>query len=928
MPLYNPTLRMAFTAGTRLGPYEIGTLIGAGGMGEVYRATDTHLKRAVAIKVLPSSVDADPERLARFEREAQVLASLNHPNIAQIFAIERLESARALIMELVDGETLAERIARGPLPVDETLSIARQIAEGIEAAHDRGVVHRDLKPSNVKLRPDGTVKVLDFGLAKALEPIVPGTPNASASPTITSPAATAAGVLLGTAAYMSPEQARGLIADKRSDVWAFGCVMYEMLTGRRPFDGETISDTLAAVLRAEPDWNVLPRDVPPAIHALLRLCLEKDRRRRVADVSTARLVFDVPELIPSPTQPSVRWRAITAAVVALIVAGGFAIQAWKTLRDDTPPRSLVKFAIPLPADQAFSNGAMPLLALSPDGEHIAYAANGRLYLRSLSDTAPRAIPGSEGAPLNPTFSPDGESIAYFDMGPPSAREGRPLPTGSIKRIRRTGGTPITVCDTAYPFGISWGADGLVFGQAGKGVMRVSLDSGEPQQLVPVNEDEIASGPQILPGGRAVLFTYASNVTDLLQPQENPTEAAWDTAQIVVHSLDDGSRKTLIDGGSDGRYLPSGHIVYAVSGTLRAVPFDLTRLAVIGPAVAVLEGVARVRFGNFTSTGLAQFATSATGSLVYIAGPLSGSAPPRDLALYDRGRAREALGLPPMLYEAPRTSPNGQEVAVGAIDSGNTNVWIYDLSRKAPPRQLTLLGRNRYPTWSADGRRVTFQSDRDGDLAIYSQPADGSRPAQRLTQPEPGTAHIPQAWSPKDEYLLFSTESNSTFTLWTFAARDRTVARFADDVSSRALPGAVFSPDGRWVAYHAGEPPDFKLFVRSFPDAAAVYQLPAIAARNPRWSPDGKQLFYTQGPRIYAMGVTTNPKFAFETPTPLVDGIPMGFAAPGYDIVDDGKRFIGMIVARGYTPLTASSIRQIDVALNWTAELQDRVPNRQ
>src|SRR5262245_21814749 len=572
--------------GSRIGAYELLEVIGTGGMGIVYRARDVKLQRDVALKVLPEAVVLDPDRMARFRREATVLASLNHPNIGAIYGFEDSGDVHALVLELVEGPTLADRIAQGAIPVDEALPIAKLIAEALEAAHEQGIIHRDLKPANIKVRDDGTVKVLDFGLAKAIESSATSAPDVATSPTITSPAITGVGVLLGTAAYMSPEQARGKPADKRSDMWAFGCVLYEMLTGRRLFDGELVSDTLAAVLRDQPNWHTLPRDLPVAIRALLRGCLERDQRKRIADASTARFVIDAPDLVPTSGASPLRTRAIVAGAFAILLVGALGIALWSGRRGSSPPGPVVRFVAPLPDGQNFGPAGLPLLAISPDGQRLVYAAGGRLYLRSMSDAISRPIPGTEGRPEYPVFSPDGQSVAFFTTTDQRGGSTRDLPRGVIKRVPLAGGTPLTVCETTYPFGMSWERDGLVFGQASKGVMRVSPDGGEPQLLVHVKENEVALRPETLPGGRALIFTLASDVSDLIRPRESIEEPGWDKARVVVQLLDTGERKTLVEGATDGRYTPTGHIVFVVGGTLRAISFDATRLEVTGGAATI------------------------------------------------------------------------------------------------------------------------------------------------------------------------------------------------------------------------------------------------------------------------------------------------------------------------------------------------------
>ena len=546
---------MRLTAGAHLGPYEILAAIGAGGMGEVYRARDTKLDRDVAIKILPESVAADPERIARFEREAKTLAALNHPHIAHIHGLEVANPStgsghvgRALVMELVEGPTLADRIASGPLPLDEALPIAKQIADALEAAHAAGIVHRDLKPANIKVRSDGTVKVLDFGLAKALDPVA-GSGDLANSPTLTF-AATQAGVILGTAAYMSPEQVRGKAVDKRVDIWAFGAVLYEMLTGRRAFQGEDISLTLAEVMKSDPDWTLLPADVSVGIRAVLKRCLQKDPRQRLHDIADVRLLMDEAAVDcpdAAAVAPRRRWPmaiAIGIAAATIAVAGAAIVLN----RRSEVPLAVIRASFALPDGQVFTNSGRRVVAISPDGSQFAYVANSRLYLRPLARLDATPIPSmDEAGVVNPVFSPDGRSIAFWSAN-------------TIKRISVGGGPAVTICEASRPYGMSWQGDTILFGQGSDGIKQVSA-SGKPQTLVTVRPGEIADGPQMLPGGQAVLFTIASEGGD----------DRWDNARIVVQPLAGGARKTIIEGGSDARYLPTGHLLYAYQGVLLCRP---------------------------------------------------------------------------------------------------------------------------------------------------------------------------------------------------------------------------------------------------------------------------------------------------------------------------------------------------------------------
>src|SRR5712692_9635336 len=851
---------MALSAGSRLGPYEILAPLGAGGMGEVYRARDTKLGRDIALKILPDTFTHDPERLARFRREAQVLASLNHPHIGAIYGLDEANGQQFLVLELVDGESLDKRIAHGRIPVDESLGIAKQIGEALEAAHEKGIIHRDLKPANIALTKDGNVKVLDFGLAKAVEPASGTSLDLANSPTITSPAMmTSFGMILGTAAYMSPEQAKGRGADKRSDVWAFGCVLYEMLTGKRAFRGEDVSDTLAAVLRGEPDWTALPAEVSPGIRMLLMRCLEKDRKKRIADISTALFLIDEPAIV-APRTPM--WRRAIPFLVTVILAGALVGGVAWNRRPSSIPLTITRFPLTLAGGQEFTNDGRQVVAISTDGTHLVYVANQRLHLRSMSDLEAIAIPGTEipQGVLNPVFSPDGRSIAFWSGA-----------DQTVKRIAINGGAAVTICPAERPFGMSWDADGILFGQSRAGIMRVLASGGEPEILVKINGGEIAYGPQMLPDGRTLLFTLATGTgTD-----------RWDKAKVVVQSSRSGERKTLIDGGSDGRYLPTGHIVYARGGTLFAVRFDLRRLEVTGEPVPIVEGVRRGNSPGVT-TGVAHFSVSNTGSLIYVPGPVSTAADQRALARLDRKGGTEPLKLPSGPYEFPRVSPDGKHLAFGTDDGKEAIVWIYDLSGTSAMRRLTFGGRNRFPIWSADGARVAFQSDREGDLGIFWQRADGTGTAERLTRPEQGTSHFPESWDPNGERFLFSVSkgsSDSGVSLWTFSLQEKKAEPFGGVQESGApLTQAIFSPDGRWVAYGSTETGMDAVYVQPFPATGAKYQISKDRGQSPLWSPDSKEIFYVGGAggtqpagQLVVMSLTTQPTFTFGNPVAVPSG---------------------------------------------------------
>ena len=728
-------------------------------MGDVYRARDGQLHRQVALKVLPEVFAVDPDRLERFKREAQVLAALNHPNIAAIHGFEQSEGLQALVLELVDGPALADRIAYGPIPVDEAVPIARQIAEGLEAAHEQGIIHRDLKPSNIAVRPDGTVKILDFGLAKVLQVDPTASSDRPPSSPSQSPPPAPAAVILGTPAYMSPEQAKGRPADKRSDIWAFGAVLYEMLAGRRAFQGAGTSEVLAAVIAQDVDMSALPQSTPAAVRALVARCLDRDVKRRLRDIGEARIVLDDPPAPPvgdgqrdTTGNPARPWwqRPIAVALVATAIAALGAVAAWQLKA--TPARGVTRFAFTLPDGQVFSRGSgRHSIALSRDGAQLVYSGvPAGLYLRAMSQVDAKRIQGTDryARVTEPVFSPDGHSVAFYT-------------DRALKRIAVTGGDAVTIASADAPTGIGWGENGIVYGQGGKGILRVPAEGGAPAILVRVNEGEEAHGPQMLPGGQQVLFTLATGTAS----------DRWDRARIVVQSLASGDRTTLVDGGSDARYLSTGHLVYALSGVLYAAPFDTRRPALTGAPVAIVEGVSRA---TGSLTGAAHYSVSETGTLIYIPGPLDASAAlgeTMQLGLIDRNGIIERLPLPADTYQTPRVSPDGTRIAFATDDGKEAIVWIYDLSGQTPRRRLTFGGNNRFPVWSADGKRIVFQSDRDGDAALFWQAADGSGTAERLTRPRNGTAHVPESWSPHEDRFLYSVETQGDVALWTLSVHD-------------------------------------------------------------------------------------------------------------------------------------------------------------
>ncbi|MEO6212369.1 MAG: protein kinase [Vicinamibacterales bacterium] len=902
---------MTLIPGARLGPYEIVALLGVGGMGEVYRARDTRLGRAVAIKVILDVFASDPERVARFEREAKVLASLNHPRIAALYGMEEAEGRHFLVMELVEGETLADRLQRGALPIDQTLAIAVQIADALEAAHEKGIVHRDLKPANVKITPDDTVKVLDFGLAKAIESESAAI-NVANSPTL-SMMASQAGIILGTAAYMSPEQAKGFPADHRSDVFSFGTVLFEMLSGRRPFQGDTAPEVLASVLVRDPDITTLPTDLNPRLTELVRRCLEKQPKRRWQAIGDVRAELEAIAASPrtAPVSPGLPlrppWKRALPAVISAIVVGLFAaVGAWRL--KPPPPGPVGRFSITLPEGKLLSGTNRQTVAISPDGAHIVFVANGQLFLRSLTDLQANPIPGTSLFVATPTFSPDGTSIAFFAGS-----------DQSIKRIAVTGGGAVTICPVgSNPYGISWDRHGIIFGQAEvHAIQRVSADGGRPETLIALKNDEVAHAPQLLPGGEWILFTLARGIAS----------DRWEKAQIVVQSVRSGERKVLIDGGGAGHYLSSGHLVYALGGTVYAVAFDLDRLVLAGGPVAVIEGVRRAMSNG---NGAADVDVSANGSLAYVPGSAGVSTAQMSLALIDVKGAIASLSLPPGAYQTPRISHDGKRVAFGIDDGKDANVYVYDIAGSTAMKRVTFGGTNRLPIWSADSKRVAFQSDRQGDLGIFWQPADGTGTTERLTKPVAGESHVPLSWHPAGDALLFDVTKGKDVTLWLHSLRSRTVERFGA-IQSPYPTGAVFSPDGRWVAYGLYENKTGNVYVQPFPATGAKYQVakrPAEEPHHPVWSPDSRQIFFIPGPGAFNfVSVTTAPAFGLGNPTQMArafQGAPP-MEQRSYDMAPDG-RILG-IVGPGQSNSSGQSTQQIHVVLNWFEELKAKVPTR-
>jgi len=888
---------MALESGTRFGAYEVVEAIGAGGMGEVYRAHDTTLERDVAIKVLPASFAEDAGRVERFDREAKTLAALNHPNIAQIYGLEKSAGTTALVMELVDGATLEERIAKGPIPADEALGIAMQIADALEAAHSQNIIHRDLKPANIKLKRDGTVKVLDFGIAKALAPenLISG----PQSPIMTTPA-TQVGVILGTAAYMSPEQAKGKAVDQRTDIWAFGCVLYEMLTGQLAFGADDVATTLARVIERDTNLDSLPAAISPAVRHTINLCLRKDAKRRVADIRDVKLGLEgelelahVATLgIAARDRPL--WTRLLPTAAALVVAVvTTALVVWILSQPDPSPVN--RFAYDLPQGQIFQATDRHVLSLSQDGRRFVYNTMNGLYLRNMNEVEARLVAGPTAGVDSPVLSPDGLSIAYWD--------------GQLRRISVNGGSPVTIArEVANPTGATWtSGDAILIGGRG-GIYRVSANGGVPEVIVPAVDGEILLNPQLLPGGDLVLFTSSR----LLGP---------DTGDIAVQSSSTGERTTVVQGSGEAHYVPTGHIVYSVGDALFAVRFDLASQLVRGAPVPVLQGVMRSLSG---AGEVANFDIAHDGTLVYVVG--GAATAERALVWVDREGTESPIDAPPRAYFYPRVSPDGTKVALDVRDE-DLDIWILDLEGSRLTRLTFDLGQDEFPVWSPDGTWIAFSSTRDGgsagDTDIFRQAADGTGTAERIA--EGGGQAFPSSFLPNATGILLrmnelTGDPSDDVGVLMLDGSDRPQPLLDTQFAER---NPVISPDGRWMAYVSSESGTEQIYVRPFPDVnAGRWQVSTNGGSQPTWSPDGSELYYRDGEAMIAVPVQTDPVFSPGRPAQLFeDRYFAGGAGRSYDVAPDG-RFL-MVKAQE----TQQSAGRIIIVQNWFEELERLVPTQ-
>jgi serine/threonine protein kinase len=896
---------MALSAGTLLGNYEIAAQLGAGGMGEVYRATDTKLGREVAIKTLPAGLASDRERLARFEREAKLLASLNHAHIASVYGLDEHEGTLYIAMELVDGETLEHKLQAGAIPVGEALRLALQIAEALEAAHAKGVVHRDLKPANVMVTGDGVVKVLDFGLAKAFS----GDPNEARpahSPAL-SLAMTQQGLILGTAGYMSPEQASGQATDQRADIWAFGVLLYEMLTGMPLFGGASVPHILADVLRSEPDWDKLPKHFDSRLKSLLEHCLAKEPRNRLHAIADARIEIETVLAKPeaAPEAPSARRSMLPFAVAAAIFVAAAGVAGWY-LRP-TEPAQVVRFDHELPDATAFRNPNFTSAAFSADGRRIAYNTSNGVYLLDVDRIDSRLIPGTDGPISNVMLSPDGQWLGYLDTG-----------TLQLVKLPIGGGGSVTLTSTNVSTafnGATWTDNDWILYTDGSTVFRVSANGGEPEVLL-----ELATGnallPQLLPDRDAVLYTTQVGTG----------------MQTVVRSLTSDREVTFAGGWT--RYLPSGYVIYANDDSLFARRFDASNLELIGGPVPVVENIT----GGFGPP----FDVSASGSLVYLPAGASESQD-RVLAIASPdGTVQRLAGVSPADYSSPRVSPDGTRVVMQTtlgtpFDTQSSRIWLYDLSGETALRPLTpQSGKNFQPIWTTDGERVTFASDRDGTVSIYWQAADGSGVPERLTTAEPGTEHWPDSWSPDGRTLVYQIVAGADYDLWTLSLDSPDEPRpFAD--GTQRQHGGVFSPNGRWLAYGSNEesPEAEQIYVQPFPPTGEVYQITRESGAFPVWSPDGTALTYRRrvlsgaaeaGLRLVQTEIIDGDRFAWrnERELPFERFLVFG-GVRDYDFMPDGQRLV-MVFPAVDNPAEAAQRPRINVVLNWLEELKARLPD--
>jgi len=900
---------MAIPPGRRLGPYEILSAIGAGGMGEVYKARDTRLDRIVAIKVLPPHLADRSELRERFDREARTIASLNHPHICTLHDIGHQDGIDYLVMEYLEGETLAQRLQKSALPLEQVLQFAIEISDALDKAHRKGVTHRDLKPGNIMLTKTGT-KLLDFGLAKLKQEAIPENVSLSDLPTVKDPL-TAQGTILGTLQYMAPEQLEGKEVDVRTDIFAFGAVVYEMATGKRAFEGKTQASVIGAIMSADPPpISSLQPMTPPALDRVVKKCLAKepdDRWHAAKDLCDELkwIAGGSSQASSAPTVPArsgvLGRRGLIFGVGALLLVAlvtGFAVWNLKP----TPPRPVTRTAITLPPGQQLAGlDSGPSVALSPDGTHLAYVATQggtqQLYLRAMDSLESKPIPGTEGG-VNPFFSPDSKWLGFFAGG-------------KLKKVSVSGGGVSTLSDSVAPRGASWGSQGTIaFGTSYIEYLQQVSDSGSaPRPLTRSEKGDNAHGwPDFLPGGKAVLFATGTN------------GMGFQNAEVVVESVGAGERRNLVQGGTNPRYAPSGHMVYVQGGNLVAVPFDPQRLEVTGAAVPVVEGVLQP-----TINGNAQYSFSATGSLVYVTG--SNLSRQVKLVWVNRNGVEQDLAAPAHSYAFPRFSPDGRRIAVSIVEQ-DTQLWQYDISRETLTRFTFEGSLNVNAAWTPDGKRIAFLSNKEGPANIFWQLADGSGGLERLTTSE--HVNVPSSWS-RDGQLLAFIENNPTTgqDIWVLRMSDPSAASgqvrkaqpFLRTPFNESVPR--FSPDGRWLAYISNESGRYEIYVQPYPGPGGKWQISTEGGTEPAWNPNGRELFFRSGGKMMAVDIATQPSFSAGKPKTLFEGpyLPTPLTNSNYDVSPDGQRFLML------KPVEQEQAEptQINVVLNWFEELKRRVP---
>ena len=909
---------MSLAPGLRLGPYEIVSPAGAGGMGEVYRARDTRLDRTVAIKVLPPHVAGDAELRERFEREARAVSQLNHPHICTLHDIGREGATEFLVLEYLEGETLADRLRKGPLNVDQVIAYAIQIAAAVDAAHRRGILHRDLKPGNVMVTAAG-VKLLDFGLAKttaaaAGEGSAHGT-SLSAPVTMTTPL-TSQGTILGTFQYMAPEVIEGEAADARTDIWAFGCILYEMLTGTRPFAGKTQASLLGAILKDDPhSVSAAQPLVPPALERIVRTCLAKDPAQRVQ--SAHDLLLNLQWIaeggsaagVPAPILARRRSRErsiwIAAAVAAALLG---TLAGWLAKPASTRTNPIRRFVYTLPADQQLTRTGRHAVAIAPDGSFFIYVANQQLYLRRMNQLEAQPIKGTQEDPVEPVISPDGQWVAY--CVPPATGQ----PAATLKKIPVTGGAPIVLAAVGFPFGASWHGDTIVIGQGQGGIVTVPHGGGTPTNVVKLEgAEELASMPLLVDDGRTAVFTLASG-----------TLATWNDADIVAQSLQTGERTVIVAGGHDARVLPGGLLTYMRGGTLFAGRFDPARPARVADVAPLVTGVTSA--AAVGTAGPGQYAVSMDGHLTYVTDRAQAEGPKRSLVWVDRGGREEPIAAERRNYVAARVAPDGARIALDEGQGASRNIWIWDVQHDILQRLTSELDQaeKRAPVWLPTSRSVIYSATAGGRSAVIRIAADGTGKPEELIE-EKQALLVPKSMSPDGQQLLYvrwMTSANADI-----AALPITGERTARTLiaTPKIEDNPTISPNGRWLSYESEESGRREIYVRAFPDVdGGRWQISANGGSHAVWSRNGRELFFeTPERRLAAISIDPGETFHYGKPTPLFDVKPyfVDFPTTTYDVAPDG-RFVFIKDAP-----TLAAPQTIVVVEHWLDEVRARLEKK-